>query len=174
MKQYASKDYYGLLGLTYEATTEEIKKAFRKATVKYHPDVNKNGEKIFMEIKEAYEVLIDPNERKNYDFVKGYDIKRQAKQREKNKRNTYNYSNSQTNTQTNSQQTKTNSSQSEKKYYKYDYSNAYKQNTETREDPEPKYQQTRQGEKQKDKNFRDTLSDIVGNLFSKNKSHKPR
>lgn len=172
MKQYASKDYYGLLGLTYEATTEEIKKAFRKATVKYHPDVNKNGEKIFMEIKEAYEVLIAPNERKNYDFVKGYDIKRQAKQREKNKKNTYNYSNSQTNTQTNSQQTKTNSSKSEKKYYKYDYSNAYKQNTETREDPEPKYQQTRQGEKQKDKNFSDTLSDIVGNLFSKNKSHK--
>lgn len=86
MKNYSQKDYYGLLGLNYEATPEEIKKAFRKATVKYHPDVNKNGGKIFMEIKEAYEVLIDENERKNYDFIKGYDVKRSQSRKEKNER----------------------------------------------------------------------------------------
>ena len=79
----STKDYYKILGLNFDAKPDEIKKAFRRATVKYHPDVNKDGKKIFLEIKEAYEVLIDENERKKYDFIKGYDILRKQKQHQK-------------------------------------------------------------------------------------------
>lgn len=65
-----AKDYYSILGLTKTATEEEIKKAFRKLAVKYHPDKNagnKEAEEKFKEINEAYEVLSDPEKRKMYD-----------------------------------------------------------------------------------------------------------
>lgn len=65
-----AKDYYSILGLTKTATEEEIKKAFRKLAVKYHPDKNagnKEAEEKFKEINEAYEVLSDPEKRKRYD-----------------------------------------------------------------------------------------------------------
>ncbi|MCW3105027.1 MAG: DnaJ-class molecular chaperone with C-terminal Zn finger domain [Bacteroidetes bacterium] len=64
------KDYYKILGLTKAATQEEIKKAFRKLAVKYHPDKNpgnKAAEEKFKEISEAHEVLGDPEKRKKYD-----------------------------------------------------------------------------------------------------------
>src|SRR5882672_2678613 len=63
-------DYYKTLGVPRAATTDEIKKAYRKLARKYHPDVNpndKSAEEKFKEISEAYEVLSDADKRKRYD-----------------------------------------------------------------------------------------------------------
>lgn len=70
-----TKDYYGALGVKKNATTEEIRKAFRKLARKYHPDVNpgdKKAEEKFKEISEANEVLSDPKKRKIYDQLGFY------------------------------------------------------------------------------------------------------
>lgn len=64
------KDYYKVLGIDKSASTAEIKKAFRKLAVKYHPDKNagdKNAEDKFKEVNEANEVLSDSEKRKKYD-----------------------------------------------------------------------------------------------------------
>ncbi len=64
------KDYYKTLGVEKSATQDEIKKAYRKLAVKYHPDKNKGdkaAEEKFKEIGEAHEVLRDPEKRKLYD-----------------------------------------------------------------------------------------------------------
>ncbi|HEX3019628.1 MAG TPA: DnaJ domain-containing protein, partial [Chitinispirillaceae bacterium] len=64
------KDYYQILGVNRNATQEQIKKAFRKLAVKFHPDKNpgnKQAEAKFKEITEANEVLGDPEKRKRYD-----------------------------------------------------------------------------------------------------------
>jgi len=64
------KDYYKILGVDKNATKEEIKKAYRKLALKYHPDRNpgdKNAEEKFKDITEAYEVLSDENKRKKYE-----------------------------------------------------------------------------------------------------------
>ncbi len=64
------KDYYKILGVSKTATQDEIKKAFRKLAVKYHPDKNKGNkeaEEKFKEINEANEVLRDKEKRKKYD-----------------------------------------------------------------------------------------------------------
>jgi len=66
------KDYYKILGVAKSASQDEIKKAFRKLAVKYHPDKNKGNKQAetkFKEISEAYEVLGDPEKRKKYDQV---------------------------------------------------------------------------------------------------------
>ncbi|MCX7905170.1 MAG: molecular chaperone DnaJ [Elusimicrobiales bacterium] len=65
-----AKDYYRILGVSRNATQEEIKSAFRKLALKYHPDRNpgnKEAEAKFKEINEAYEVLSNPEKRKMYD-----------------------------------------------------------------------------------------------------------
>ena len=63
------KDYYGIIGVSKDASSDEIKKAYRKLARKYHPDVSKEkgAEDKFKEIQEAYSVLKDPEKRKAYD-----------------------------------------------------------------------------------------------------------
>jgi len=63
------KDYYKTLGLSRGASEEDIKKAYKKMALKYHPDKNKSAgaEEKFKEIAEAYEVLSDPKKRQVYD-----------------------------------------------------------------------------------------------------------
>lgn len=63
-------DYYSILGIGKTATTEDIKKAYRKLARKHHPDLNPNNpeaQKRFQQINEANEVLSDPEKRKKYD-----------------------------------------------------------------------------------------------------------
>ncbi len=61
------KDYYQVLGVGRNADEKEIKSAYRKLALKYHPDKNPDSEEHFKEINEAYEVLGDPEKRAKYD-----------------------------------------------------------------------------------------------------------
>ena len=66
------KDYYATLGVSREASPDEIKKAFRRLARKHHPDVamdKASAEEKFKEINEAYEVLGDPEKRRKYDTL---------------------------------------------------------------------------------------------------------
>jgi molecular chaperone DnaJ len=70
-----TKDYYEILGVKKNASTEEIRKAFRKLARKYHPDVNpgdKAAEERFKAVSEANDVLSDPKKRKIYDQLGFY------------------------------------------------------------------------------------------------------
>ena len=66
----SKRDYYEVLGVDKSASKEEIKKAYRKLALKYHPDKNKNdkgAEEKFKEASEAYHVLSDDKRKNNYD-----------------------------------------------------------------------------------------------------------
>jgi len=75
-------DYYDLLGLSRDASQEEVKRAFRKLAFKYHPDRNKrpDAEERFKEVSEAYAVLSDPEKRRQYDASGFEGVKKQYKQ----------------------------------------------------------------------------------------------
>ncbi|NJS16249.1 MAG: DnaJ domain-containing protein, partial [Nostocaceae cyanobacterium CSU_2_110] len=64
------RDYYEILGVSKNATNEEIKKSYRRLARQFHPDLNpgdKTAEEKFKDINEAYEVLSDPSKRAQYD-----------------------------------------------------------------------------------------------------------
>lgn len=69
----ADTKLYDRLGVAATATADEIKKAYRKQALKNHPDKNPAGAELFKEASEAYEILADPEKRKNYDNY-GYDF----------------------------------------------------------------------------------------------------
>ena len=67
----SGKDYYKILGVSKSASDKEIKKAYRKQALKYHPDTNKGdkgAEEKFKDVSEAYAVLSDAEKRKQYDM----------------------------------------------------------------------------------------------------------
>jgi molecular chaperone DnaJ len=61
------KDYYGILGVSKESSADEIKKAYRKLSKQFHPDVNPEGAERFKEIAEAYDTLSSPDKKQRYD-----------------------------------------------------------------------------------------------------------
>ena len=69
------KDYYRILDVNRDARAEDIRKAFRRLALRYHPDRNpsnsKEAEEKFKEINEAYEVLSDEEERRQHDYLTG-------------------------------------------------------------------------------------------------------
>ena len=72
MASMNEKDYYAILGVEKDASTEDIRKAFQTKARKLHPDVNKepDAEERFKEVSEAYAVLSDPDKRKRYDAMR--------------------------------------------------------------------------------------------------------
>lgn len=72
--------HYETLGVSESATQDEIKSAFRKIAREHHPDVaqSKDSHKVFLEAKEAYEVLSDADRKRDYDLARGYERQKEA------------------------------------------------------------------------------------------------
>ena len=69
-KNMSKRDYYEILGVSKNADAKDIKKAYRKLAIKYHPDKNPNdktAEEKFKEAAEAYDVLSSPEKKQRYD-----------------------------------------------------------------------------------------------------------
>ena len=70
IQNMAKRDFYDILGVTRSSSADEIKKAYRKLAIKYHPDKNpgdKEAEEKFKEAAEAYEILSNPEKKQRYD-----------------------------------------------------------------------------------------------------------
>ena len=76
------KDYYYILGLEEDASDQDIKQAFRKLSIKFHPDKNPDDEffdSMFKNINEAYEVLSNEKDRRSYDLQRKRPIRKRTK-----------------------------------------------------------------------------------------------
>ncbi|MDU4504486.1 MAG: DnaJ domain-containing protein, partial [Staphylococcus warneri] len=74
-ENWITDDFYKTLGVSEDASESDIKKAYRKLSRKYHPDLNPGdaaAEKKFKEISEAYDVLSDKKQREEYDQIRRY------------------------------------------------------------------------------------------------------
>src|ERR671922_2796160 len=69
-REWFERDYYKVLGVPDTASDKEIRRAYRKLAKQHHPDANPGSEDRFKEISAAYDVLSDPDKRKEYDEVR--------------------------------------------------------------------------------------------------------
>jgi curved DNA-binding protein CbpA len=93
------RDYYKILKVSPDADSEEIKKAYKKAAQRYHPDINKqeNAEKKFKLVNEAYEVLSNNEKRKKYDELRNRAINKNLPKKTSNSIKTYSMKKSKSN-----------------------------------------------------------------------------
>ena len=70
--QNNEESHYATLGIPETASSEEIKKAYRSLSLKFHPDRNPNGQEMFQKISSAFEILGDVDKKKEYDFMKSH------------------------------------------------------------------------------------------------------
>ena len=69
-REWFEKDYYSVLGVSQNTTEKELTRVYRKLAKQYHPDTNPGAEDRFKEITAAYDVVGDPEKRKEYDEVR--------------------------------------------------------------------------------------------------------
>jgi len=81
-------DYYKILGISRDATSEQVRQAYRSKAKMYHPDINKtpNAKVLFQLINEAYQVLVNPEKKRWYDFKLKYPSTTGLKQQQERKR----------------------------------------------------------------------------------------
>lgn len=142
------KNYYEILEISTDATTVEIKTAYRKLARKFHPDINKTPEAIekFKEITQAYETLSNPQKREQYNILNGIfkntqqttsSKKAEEEYRNSTSKNNKNTTKTTTSTTTQTPKTKTRSQFSILKIFKY-WSTKFKKNQRTKENKKPK------------------------------------